>query len=204
MVADGLGQVLVIADLASGAADTIGAEGQGPDEYREPDGLFVLPGDSTLLVDLGNGRLTAIAPDGSLSAKPRRSRSPPNAGLLLVLPRATDSGGGIYFQQMGGMDAGRGLPDSAAVVRFDRASGAYDTLALVKMPESKVSESGGGNDRNVMMRPVPLSAEDAWGVRTRWPSRCGSRRYEAGRVLGRVGPSGRPGSQRRAHESIGR
>jgi hypothetical protein len=75
MVADGLGQVLVIADLASGAADTIGAEGQGPDEYREPDGLFVLPGDSTLLVDLGNGRLTAIAPDGSFGSCSRGPRT---------------------------------------------------------------------------------------------------------------------------------
>ena len=163
MVADGLGQVLVIADLASGAADTIGAEGQGPDEYREPDGLFVLPGDSTLLVDLGNGRLTAIAPDGSFGETTPIAQ-PAERGLLLVLPRATDSAGGIYFQQMGGMGSARGLPDSAAVVRFDRASGAYDTLALVKMPERKVSESGGGNERNVMMRPVPLSAEDAWSV----------------------------------------
>lgn len=163
MVADGLGQVVVIADLASGAADTIGAEGQGPDEYREPDGLFVLPGDSTLLVDLGNGRLTAIAPDGAFGETTPIAQ-PAERGLTLVLPRATDGGGGIYFQQMGGMGAARGLPDSAAVVRFDRASGAYDTLALVKMPERKVSESGGGNERNVMMRPVPLSAEDAWGV----------------------------------------
>lgn len=163
MVADGLGQVLVIADLASGTADTIGAEGQGPDEYREPDGLFALPGDSTLLVDLGNGRLTAIAPDGAFGETTPIAQ-PAERGLTLVLPRATDGGGGIYFQQMGGMGAARGLPDSAAVVRFNRASRAYDTLALVKMPERTVSESGGGNERNVMMRPVPLSAEDAWGA----------------------------------------
>ena len=163
MVADGLGQVLVIADMASGAADTIGAEGQGPDEYREPDGLFALPGDSTLLVDLGNGRLTAIAPNGAFGETTPIAQ-PAKRGLTLVLPRATDSGGGIYFQQMGGMGGARGLPDSAAVVRFDRGSGAYDTLTLVKMPERKVSESGGGNERNVMMRPVPLSTEDAWGA----------------------------------------
>lgn len=163
MVADGLGQVLVIADLASGAADTIGAEGQGPEEYREPDGLFVLPGDSTLLVDLGNGRVTAIAPDGSFGETTPIAQ-PAERGLTLVLPRATDGSGGIYFQQMGGMGSARGLPDSAAVVRFDRASGSYDTLAFVKMPERKVSESGGTGERNVMMRPVPLSAEDAWGV----------------------------------------
>ena len=125
MVADGLGQVLVIADLASGAADTIGAEGQGPDEYREPDGLFALPGDSTLLVDLGNGRLTAIGPDGALGETTPIAQ-PAERGLTLVLPRATDRGGWIYFQQMGGLGAGRGLPDSAAVVRFNRVSGAYE------------------------------------------------------------------------------
>ncbi len=163
MIADGLGQVVLIADLASGVADTIGAEGQGPDEYIEPDGLFPLPGDSTLLVDLGNGRLTAIAPDGTFG-ETMPVAQPAERGLLLVLPRATDSAGRIYFQQMGGMGAGRRMPDSAAVVRFDRATGAYDTVALVKMPDRKVSESGAANERTVMMRPVPLSAEDAWSA----------------------------------------
>ena len=163
MIADGLGQVVLIADLASGVADTIGGEGQGPDEYVEPDGLLPLPGDSTLLVDLGNGRLTAIAADGTFGQTTPIAQ-PAERGLLLVLPRATDSAGRLYFQQMGGLGAGRRMPDSAAVVRFDRATGALDTVSLIKLPDRKVSESGAGDERTVMMRPIPLSAEDAWNA----------------------------------------
>ena len=63
LIADGLGQVLVIVDLDAGTVDTVGRVGGGPREYRMPDRLFALPGDSILLVDLGNGRLTVLDPD---------------------------------------------------------------------------------------------------------------------------------------------
>lgn len=163
MIADGLGQVVVIADLASGVANTIGGEGQGPDEYLQPDGLFPLPRGATLLVDLGNGRLTAIAEDGAFGETSKIAQ-PGGDGLMLVLPRATDGDGRIYFQHMGGMGAGRGFPDSSAVVRWDRTAGAFDTVALVKLPDRKVDRSGSDNERSVRVQPVPLSREDAWAV----------------------------------------
>lgn len=165
MIADPLGQALVIADLEVGGADTLGSVGQGPEEYRQPDGVFALPGDSVLLVDLGNARLTVIAPDGSFGATmPIAQEGPgPGPGLLIVLPRAVDSRGRVYFQPVGG---GRGpqLPDSAAVVRWDRGSGAMDTVAMVKLPEMKQSRSGGPGSQAVMIMPVPLSPQDAWAV----------------------------------------
>ncbi|UCF18918.1 MAG: hypothetical protein JSU87_13445 [Gemmatimonadota bacterium] len=163
MVADPLGQVLVIADLEAGSADTIGGVGQGPEEYRQPDAVFPLPGDSTLLVDLGNARLTVIGPDGGFGATMPIAQNGPAGRLLLVLPRAADSEGGVYFQPLGGGPVAQ-LPDSAPVVRWDRGSGAMDTLARVALPEMKVSTSGGPSDRSVAMRPVPLSYEDAWAV----------------------------------------
>ncbi len=164
MVADPLGQVLLVADLASGAADTLGGVGQGPAEYRQPDGLFPLPGDSTLLVDLGNARLTVIAPDGTFGETMPIAQGEPGrgGGLSLVLPRAVDSQGRLYFQPMGGM--GRGFPDSAAVVRLDRRDQAMDTLTRVKLPAMKRSTSGGAGQQQVSLSPVPLSPEDAWAV----------------------------------------
>ena len=55
LVADALGQVLVHLDMDAGTADTLGSVGEGPDEYRQPDAVWPLPGGRTLLVDLGNG-----------------------------------------------------------------------------------------------------------------------------------------------------
>ena len=66
LLADGLGKVLVRIDLDADRVDTLGHEGAGPGEYRQPGGLVRFRGDSTLLVDYGNGRLTVVSPDGSL------------------------------------------------------------------------------------------------------------------------------------------
>ncbi|UCC49648.1 MAG: hypothetical protein JSV41_05665 [Gemmatimonadota bacterium] len=165
MIADPLGQALVIADLDRGVVDTLGSVGQGPEEYRQPDGVFALPGDSTLLVDLGNTRLTVIAPDGSFGATmPIAQDAPgPGPGLLIVLPQGVDSRGRIYFQPFGGA-RGPQLPDSAAVMRLDRGSGAMDTVAMVKLPEMKQSRSGGLGQQAVTIMPVPLSPLDEWAV----------------------------------------
>ncbi len=165
MIADPLGQAVVVADLARGVADTIGRPGQGPQEYRQPDGLFPMPGDSTLLVDLGNGRLTALGPDGSFGETMPVARGNSGSGpggMSVMLPRGTDRQGRIYYQAMA---MGRGvMADSAPVLRFDRASGRVDTLTRVALEGRSRTESGGPNNRSVMVRAIPLSPQDAWAV----------------------------------------
>ncbi len=163
MIADPLGQALVIADLKAGTADTVGAVGRGPEEYNQPDGLFPLPGGLVLLVDLGNARLTELGPDGSFGETMPITQGDPGTGSLQVLlPQGTDSEGRLYFRPMlGGM---RQLPDSAAIARYDRATGAIDTVAQVKLPEMKRTTRGGVDNQAVMIMPVPLSPEDAWAV----------------------------------------
>ena len=63
LVADPLGKELYLVDLAAGTRTVVGSQGQGPNEYLQPDAVWALPGDSTLLVDLGNGRVVALGPD---------------------------------------------------------------------------------------------------------------------------------------------
>ncbi|NIM50195.1 MAG: hypothetical protein GTN62_07630 [Gemmatimonadales bacterium] len=165
LVADGMGQALVVLDLATGKADTIGRPGQGPEEYRQPDGLFPLPGDSTLLVDLGNGRLTVLGPDLSFGETSPIAQGQLGPGAMSIrLPAAVDSQGRIYYQQMGRMRPGGGLADSASVMRWDRYTGTVDTVAQVKLPEVTTSQSGGRNERMVQMMPVPMSAQDGWAA----------------------------------------
>ena len=165
VIADPLGQVLLIADLKSGKADTLGRVGQGPEEYRQPDAVYALPGDSTLLVDLGNARLTVLDPDGRFGkTMPMTQGSPgPGGGLLIVIPRGVDSQGRVYFQPIGGGMA-RGFPDSAAVVRLDRQTGVMDTLVQVKLPEVRQTRAGGPGNQNVSISMLPLSPQDAWAV----------------------------------------
>lgn len=166
MVADALGQALVVLDMAAGTADTIGRVGQGPEEYRQPDAVFRLPGDSILLVDLGNGRLTALGPDFAFGpTTPIAQGSPMEGNLTIRMPRAVDRLGRVYFQpMMGGMGPGGSPPDSAPVLRWDRNSGAVDTLGVVKLQEMQVRRSGGPSNENVAVSPVPMSPQDGWAA----------------------------------------
>lgn len=160
LVADGLEGTLLRVGPDLAAATPIGREGAGPEEYRTPDALYGVAADSTLMVDLGNGRLSVLSPDGEVE------RSFPIAGgdgpnLTLMIPGAVDADGRVYFRQMPGPRAG-GRPDSAGVARFDPRTETTESLAKVKLPGMSVRTSGGANDRNQVMRPQPLTAEDAW------------------------------------------
>jgi len=56
LAADPLDQTLAAIDMDAGTKDVWGAPGTGAQQYRQPDAVHALPGDSTLMVDLGNGR----------------------------------------------------------------------------------------------------------------------------------------------------
>lgn len=162
LVADPLGQVVVRLDLDAGTADTIGAVGEGPDEYRQPDAVWPLPGGRTLLVDLGNGRLTELSPDLQLGeTRPYAMVNPEQGTLLMVLPQAVDDRGRVYFPDMGGMGGGA---DSVGILRIDLETGVVDSLGMVKMPDMTRRETGGANNQNVQVSAIPLSPADAWGA----------------------------------------
>ncbi len=163
LVADPLGQVLALADMEAGTADTLGGVGPGPDEYMQPDAVWPLPGGKTLLVDLGNSRLTELGPD--LAFEDSRSfvvgGMTPGRPLILALPNAVDRDGRVYLRGFGGMRTG---VDSAYVLRVDLATGTVDSLARIKTPSTIRTSSGPENNRRASVRQVPLSPADAWGV----------------------------------------
>lgn len=167
LVADPLGKSLYLVDLDAGTRTVVGSEGQGPEEYGQPDAVWPLPGDSTLLVDLGNGRLVALGPDLSFGPTTPISMSDfqpnqPGQELVIALPQGVDGEGHVYSRLMGGM--GGRLPDSADIIRIDRASRSHERVARFKLGERKQTTTGGANNRNVQISNIPLSPEDAWGV----------------------------------------
>ena len=161
LVADPLGQILAAVDMEAGTMDMWGREGGGPREYRQPDAVYALPGDSTLLVDLGNGRLTVIAPDGSFGrTRPIALGGGPTpgmrGGMQLLLPRVVDGDGRIYFPIRSFESPG----DSTAIGRVAPDSDEVETVAKYKPAE--VQRSGGGG--NVRIQEVPMSSQDDWSV----------------------------------------
>ena len=158
LVADPLGQTLLRVDLSSQKVDTLGRVGSGPREYRSPDAVFPLPGDSTLLVDLGNGRLTVIAANGRFVRSMPIARQTSDGRLTMILPRFVDSQGHLFFQteDIGGGSA----QDSAWIARFDVQTGSIDTVAAVKLagPARLRGRTG------IMLGQAPLAPKDDWAV----------------------------------------
>jgi hypothetical protein len=155
IVADPTAPALLRLDFGSGTIDTLGRVGDGPQEYRQPDRVYPLPGDSTLLIDLGRSRMVAVSPEGALAegtslVSEGRGRYP-----TIMHPRFVDDGGRLYYA--GSVDRERGPPDSAAVVRFDRATGTRDTVAMLWMPEFS-------RERNGRPVQVMLQAYDQWAA----------------------------------------
>ena len=165
MISDAIGQMLMFADMDTGEMEIIGREGRGPQEYRTPDALFPLPGDSTLFVDLGNGRLTVLGPNGGFGETRPIARDI-RGQLVAILPRGVDAQGRVYFQPLafGGGRPGAGLPDSAMIARWDRRTDVIDTLGAVKLEERIFERSGSANNQSVRLRQVPMSSQDAWNV----------------------------------------
>jgi hypothetical protein len=166
VLADPLGTVLVRLDRSLTREDTLGRLGAGPEEYRQPDIVHALPGDSVLMVDLGNTRLTVIGPDGrfvstsSLLRSAGESAGP--AGVLMMIAGGTDDRGGVYFQ--GSAMGPAGVRDSIELFRYDRGTQQIQTVAKLKAVSTERRESGSTNNRNVRVMPVPLSPSDGWAV----------------------------------------
>jgi hypothetical protein len=163
LVADPTEQTLWRADPSSGAREALGRQGRGPGEYEMPGGLFALSGDSTMLIDRLNRRMTVVLPDGELSTNTIPMRLP--AGIP-IFPRGADANGRIYFDLAGIMMPG--LEDAASsgrapLLRWDPRTEAVDTLGTVTFPpmtgptrpgEMRVMLGGGG----------PFAGRDQWAV----------------------------------------
>lgn len=162
LVSDGIDETVLRIDLRTGKMDTLARSGSGPGEYKSPDLLFETPAGGTLLVDLGNARLSFY--DAALKYQESMpiAKGEPGRGMMMIMPQAVDAQGRIYTQAI--MRDPGSKADSGAVIRFDRLKGTSDTIAKLKMGEVEVSSSGGPNNRSMSMRPVPLSPEDEWGV----------------------------------------
>jgi hypothetical protein len=162
LVSDGVDQALLRADLATQRIDTIGRTGQGPGEYKSPDVLVPLPAGATLLTDLGNARLTVFDGGGKYreSIPIAQGGIGGGGGLRLLMVRASDGQGRLYYQPAGADPRA----DSGAVLRWDRASGKTDTIARVKLAKPIVKSSGSSTSRSVRQRPPPYPLQEGWAV----------------------------------------
>ncbi|MGH7476434.1 MAG: 6-bladed beta-propeller [Longimicrobiales bacterium] len=133
---------------------TIGREGGGPGEYKQPDaGLIVLPDGRTLLRDPGNGRINVYGPDGTpLDSWPVR------ASHYSSRPFYSDTAGNVYSYVFG-LDRGDGR--DAALIRYSPQGDVLDTLDLPQRDyEAPTITAAVEGARQTWL--VPFSPRAAW------------------------------------------
>ena len=159
MAADPLSQVVLQIDLSSGVADTLGRVGEGPEEYMQPDQVFPLPADSTLLVDIGKMQFTVIDPRGTFHSDMKLATMTESGRIEMIIPRQVDGLGRFYYTATGGFGE-EGPPDSLLIARYDRRTGTSEDMGWIWRPAPIVTRSGAG----VRSMSVQMSARDDWAV----------------------------------------
>jgi hypothetical protein len=151
-------------DLARGTATSVGREGGGPGEWRQPSTVLPLPGDSSLLVDPLTNRMHVVAPDGRIA---RSVQPPPNprSQHLSFFPRATDAQGRMYF--VDAAPSGGTAPSSGTVRSVDLRTGAMQEHGTVALRERTIAAASSGSSVTLSNRSrSALPAQDAWAVGT--------------------------------------
>lgn len=155
LVADWIEERVALVDLDAGTVRDWVTKGPGPDEVRLPAGLVPMAGDSTLIVDLGNGRLSVLGPAGRISRTMRAERP----GMEEVYGVGAD--GALYFPVPVWAAGASALPDdSVRLVRLDPATGTPRPVAVVQGWRSR------SDIRKPSMLPriptVGYASRDAW------------------------------------------
>jgi hypothetical protein len=156
LVSDYIDQRVVLADFAKGSIAVKVSKGGGPSEARLPTRLIPLPGDSTILVDLGNNRLLVIDGQG------RGVRTIPGDHPGIMGVRGVDVRGALYYAIPGWSEPNGALPDdSVRIVRWT-PGGREETMSVVQ------GERMRSDIRQPALKPrIPLvgyASQDAWVV----------------------------------------
>jgi hypothetical protein len=165
-----LQSTLIVADSASGSANSYGVA---------PGGLIAYTGDSTLFVDPVGLSMFVIDPAGRIARVASVPRSQDartianNAAILnldaqgrliyrggLMFTRTTAQGG----RGAGGMPVMPDIPDSSPILRIDLATRKLDTVAYYKTPKVKMNMVKTDNGFSMTSESNPLPIVDDWAV----------------------------------------
>lgn len=173
LVADRIEERVALVDLDEGTVVDLMKRGPGPAEVRQPTDLIPMAGDSTLLIDAGNSRLSVLSPSGRIVRSIRVERP----GLLGV--RGVDRDGALLFAIPAWSAEGRSLTDdSVRIVRWRAGAGEVETLATIQGTRNRKDRSP---SREVRIPVVGYAARDGWTVHqdgSLWVVRGGAYRVE--------------------------
>jgi hypothetical protein len=166
----GIDDVIRIVDLATNTIASFSQKGDGPGEYRLPNQLFALPGDSTAVMEASWRRMLVVLPNGRPGGflNPRPSIASLGEASQDIHAQQVDSRGRFYgrgavYRMNGGVLQQN---DSIPIVRWTLNGSRLDTVGYLAQPPNNVKAASRG--RNQIIRVGggggPFGPRDAWTV----------------------------------------
>jgi hypothetical protein len=168
LVLDTKETTLEVVDFASGGRSPVGKRGGGPGEYMRPLRLIALPGDTTLVVDAGTGRMLVVGADAHVGATLELGAEEGALRVLATSVRDADARGAFYLTGQGVRmnAAGPQALDSAPLLRLNRRTTRIDTLAYLQQPKTQITmRTKGKVIQSVEITRAPFAAGDELAVR---------------------------------------
>jgi hypothetical protein len=131
LIADQVESAVYLIDLGAGTRTRVGREGSGPEEYRQPTGMYPFRGDSALLMDITNSRFAILSTDG------RIARTEPIFRPGTSIPTGADRDGDLYWDHVSSVRIAKSTDpsaDRAPIARLGQTTSRIDTLAFLTMP----------------------------------------------------------------------
>jgi len=159
IVTDQAERSVFLVDFATGTRRQLGRQGDGPAEYRFPMAPLAAAGNRTWILDATLRRIHVLDADGSFAP----SLVPPYGAVPggLFAARGVDAAGRMYFEGNSfNSETGRFI-DSVAVVRWNPAGNATETLGKV-WSGGRVIIDREGSPASVARSILPFPHIDAW------------------------------------------
>ncbi len=165
LISDAKRAAVYAIDPKTGTATQMGSAGGGDTQYAQPGGFYSGVADTVYLLDRGQARFLVISPTGAIVG-PRSIRRKGFSGSsdADLDFQQVDSRGLAYFLDRGArlMAAlGAVSSDSAPLLRFDASSQHYDTVALLRQAQKKITQA---DERMQVTREIRGSPRDGWGM----------------------------------------
>ena len=155
---------LYLIDLRSGTSRRLGRSGSGPNEYRQPGGIHLGRGDTSLVLDRSQYRILLVTRDGQIAGMRSVAVQGTSGSSDQDVDRTKlDAAGTPYFADPdGAFGTRRGkVLDSVALWRFDPVRQRADTVARLGLPETRIISAEGNFVRS---QRVLFSPADGWAV----------------------------------------
>jgi len=170
LVLDHQGLTVHLVDFPRERVDLVGRNGAGPGEYRLPERLVGLPGDSVGIWDAANSRMLVVGPGGAPAGVrdlSGRRVGTSNPGQATPAVRTSDLLGGFYGlgRLVGGERVGR--PSGSEwypVLRWSAQSQSSDTVAFLPLVVLPGAQRTGSGFITPLAAILPFAAGPVWAV----------------------------------------